>query len=152
MNSLSFCLECVPPTATAQGKRMAVMHGKPFFFESKEMKEAKRRLGLLLARFRPSRPLPSPLSLTIEVDWPFRHEDLRKRNSNRIPHVGKPDLDNWVKGFMDLLVEMGFFEKDHEVAELNLRKFRSLRPGISVKIEQIEGAGESLTLPGLEAS
>lgn len=151
MPSTSFFLECDPPTATAQGKRMTVMHGKPIFFESKEMKEAKKILGLLLSRHAPSQPISGPLALTIEVDWPFRQEDLKRRDSNRIPHVGKPDLDNWVKGFMDLLVDMGFFEKDHEVAELNLKKFRSLHPGINVKIEQIECAGASLTLPGLEA-
>ena len=150
MDRLSFRIDCDPPTATAQGKRMQIVHGKPIFFESKEMKEAKRYLGLLMNQHVPAQPIPGPLAIAVEVDWPFRKEDLRRRDSNRIPHVGKPDCDNWVKGFLDLLVDLGFLLKDHEVSELSIKKYRSNAPGISVVIERIEGGAKVCSLPGME--
>ena len=139
---IAFALDVVPPTKTAQQKRLKNVGGKPRFFHDKEQKTETEMLTALLMPHVPPQPISGATRLSIEVVWPYRQSDVNTRatrdREDLIPHTAKPDLDNWCKAFQDLLVALRFIEADQQVSTLVLRKHRGRDPGIHVKIDADE--------------
>lgn len=137
-DGLQFFLNVLPGKTTAQHKGMMIRGGKPIFFKNKKQVAESNTLSGLLAQHAPDAPFDGPTALTIEVTWPFRKaEPKRNRLAGRMPHVSKPDIDNWVKDFIDLLVKMRFVEDDACICELTARKFWGEGPGINVWIRKV---------------
>ncbi len=135
---LAFRLNCVPGKTTAQHKGMMIRGGKPIFFKNSKQVAESNTLSGLLAQHAPDAPFDGPTALTIEVTWPFRKtETKRNRAAGRMPHTTKPDIDNWVKDFIDLLVKMRFIADDSCICELTARKFWGECPGINVGIRKV---------------
>ncbi|MCW5943868.1 MAG: RusA family crossover junction endodeoxyribonuclease [Fimbriimonadaceae bacterium] len=132
---MTFRINCVPPKTTAQGKRLVNIGGKPRFFKSKTAKETERTLEALLVEHQPAEPVLGPVSLIVAVQWPWLTTDSKRvRESSQVPHDRKPDLDNWVKDLVDILVRLRFIEDDAKVVALQVSKSRGNRPGILVTI------------------
>jgi len=66
---MNFFIQMNPPTATAQEKKVRVVHGKPLFFDPAPVKQAKQELTGYLMPHKPNVPLEGPLSLS--VIWLF---------------------------------------------------------------------------------
>lgn len=138
-------VQMVPHTTTAQQKRLGRgLDGKPQFFKSSKAEKALAPLHHALREARPTRPVPGPVALDVEVTWPWRSEDLstkakraKAEAGGRIWKATKPDLDNWVKDLQDALVTWGFIVSDQEVAELTARKFHGSEPGIRIRIRTL---------------
>lgn len=138
-------LPCVPPTRTAQQKRVRVVKGKPVFFHDSKAREAEHTYQSLLADKRPQNPATGAIRIDIEVIWPWRKCDQSTvaRRALTIKHkrkwfTGKPDLDNFAKQFVDVLVTMRFIEDDKQVVELRLRKFVGEEPGLMLGIWKLQ--------------
>ena len=62
---MKFFIEMNPPTATAQEKKVALINGRPVFYEPAKLKAAKKALTALLFQKRPKESLTGPLSLSV---------------------------------------------------------------------------------------
>lgn len=144
MATVAFKLNCIPPKTTAQQKRLVVVDGKPRFFKKKEQTEAESLLTSLLREHVPPRPMKAPVAITICIRWPYTKATPKRvvEAGEPVPHTTRPDMDNWAKGFIDLLASMRFIEDDAHVTSLLLEKERGNSPGIYVKIEERAGRGK----------
>ena len=69
MNNLIFKLNCNPPITTSQEKKVAIICGKPRFYEPKRLKEAKQILISLLQEHAPQEKFEGAVKLN--VTWCF---------------------------------------------------------------------------------
>jgi Holliday junction resolvase RusA-like endonuclease len=136
---LAFHLSCRPPTATAQGKRCAIIGGKPLFFKSKAMKSAEAGYEALLLPFRPKTPLAGALRLTVVFVFPWRKSETKANLAKAyLRHDVRPDLDNMEKALIDCLTRLQFFNDDAQVAEKATAKHWGHFPGITITIEEMK--------------
>ena len=138
---IKFKVDCIPPTRTAQEKRLQVVKGKPMFFHDKKAKSNEELLAGLFEPFQPDEPIRGAVELQVIVTWPWRKGDLntkaKRERAARLGYdyyEGKPDLDNFVKGVQDLLAAMLFIEGDQKVVALYALKYVGSQPGIEIKI------------------
>ncbi len=128
---ISFFLDCVPPTTTAQQK--GVSRGR--FFTKAKVKDAERLYCTLLVPHRPKAPLTGPLSAEITFTFPFRNGESKSVIAQGwMPHDKRPDCSNLVKLFEDCMGIVGFFGDDGQIADLRVRKGWGKKPGIGVTI------------------
>lgn len=125
---LKFFLSIIPPTATAQEKKVAVKNGRPIFYEPKAVKEAKKLLLQHLEMYRPKQPLEGPLELT--VHWLFP----RGKHSDGEWRVTRPDTDNLNKLLKDCMTQIGFWRDDAQVVREIIEKRWAEDSGIFIEI------------------
>lgn len=146
---LDFFVACVPPTSTGNQKRIIpIGKGRNVISKTKASKEAEVNWHDIVKPYQPNAPLRGPISLTIELTWPWRKSEKKSvLKLGRAWHDSKPDLDNLSKTLTDLLVRLCFIPDDAEIAELNMRKYRSDKPGLRVVIETLatDSAAEGLS-------
>jgi Holliday junction resolvase RusA-like endonuclease len=105
-----FKLNCNPPVTTSQMKKVAVVNGKPRFYEPKQLKKAKQLLISLLEEHAPQEKLEGALSL--DVVWMFPRNKTHKHTEYR---TTKPDTDNLQKMLKDCMTLTGFWNDDAQV-------------------------------------
>lgn len=132
---MKFFVNCNPPTATAQEKKVALVKGRVVFYEPSNLKAAKSQLTFHLLRHRPKEPLKGPLSLT--VLWLFPKGKNHKDGTWRIT---RPDTDNLEKMLKDCMTRCGFWRDDAQVVKEYVEKKWSENPvGIEIEIVELEG-------------
>lgn len=129
--AIEFFLPMVPPTVTHQEHKVAVVDGKPRFYEPTELKEARAKLTAHLARYRPEQPCSGALRLTTKWIWP------RGRYADGTYKITKPDTDNVVKLLKDVMTALAFWKDDAQVASEITEKFWADVPGIYIKVEEL---------------
>lgn len=110
---------------------MAVIKGKPVFYDPPEVKNAKMKLIGHLVKHKPKRPYQ--IGCRLFVKWCFprgKHEDGEYR-------ITKPDTDNLQKLLKDCMTACGFWKDDCLVASEIVEKFWAERPGIYIRIEEL---------------
>ncbi|MBU5453328.1 RusA family crossover junction endodeoxyribonuclease [Pseudoflavonifractor sp. MSJ-30] len=128
---IQFFLPMVPPTVTHQEKQVAVVSGKPRFYEPAELKAARVKLRDALAPFRPGEPMKGGVGLYVKWCFPRgRHPDGSYR-------ITKPDTDNLQKLLKDVMTGLGFWEDDARVAFELVEKFWAEVPGIFIRVETL---------------
>jgi crossover junction endodeoxyribonuclease RusA len=138
--NMNFFIQMKPPTATAQEKKVRVIHGKPLFFDPAPVKEAKQELTAYLLPHKPEVPLEGPLSLS--VIWLFPKGKSHKHGEWR---VTRPDTDNLEKMLKDCMTRTGFWKDDAQVVREVVEKRWSDEPsGIYIEIEKLEDHHEPL--------
>ena len=127
-----FFLAMVPPTATHQEKKVAVVKGKPVHYDPAEVKAARSKLTAHLAGHQPSRRLRGPVQLIVKWCFPLQgdHRDGEYKTS-------KPDTDNLIKLLKDCMTLVGFWDDDALVASELVEKFWAEFPGIYIRIEKL---------------
>jgi crossover junction endodeoxyribonuclease RusA len=131
---MKFLIECNPPTATAQEKKVALVHGRPVFYEPAKLKTAKKELTLLLTEHKPEEPLTGPLFLS--VTWLFPKGKAHRHGEWR---VTRPDTDNLEKMLKDCMTHCGFWKDDAQVVREHVEKRWSEDPvGIEIEITELE--------------
>ena len=142
MNGIEFFLPMRPPTVTAQERQVAVVNGKPRFYEPVKVREAREKLTAALSRakasgadsFPESLPLEGPLEL--RVIWLFPRG---KKHKNGEWRSTKPDTDNLQKMLKDCMTEEGFWQDDAQVCREVVEKRWSDEPtGIYVEVNSLE--------------
>lgn len=138
---LSFRVDCVPPTATAQHKGVFVANGRPRFFVKRRVREAEGFLAAMVAPHAPREPFACPVELEARWTFPFRKAERRSvvKAGLDVPHASRPDLDNLEKSLLDVLTRLGFWTDDSLVAEKRTSKRRGARPGIEIAIRPLTG-------------
>lgn len=136
---LTFRIECRPPTATAQGKRCAIIGGKPLFFKSKAMKAAVAGYEAMLLPFRPKTPFAGALRLSLVFVFPWRKSETKANVAlGNMLHTVRPDLDNMEKGLIDCMTRLQFWGDDAQVAAKATAKYWGNQPGVYVTVEEVK--------------
>ena len=133
---LSFRLDCVPPTATAQQKGAFVCGVRVRFFTKKKVRQSENFLAALLSMHAPDVPFSEPVAVTVRWTFPWRKSERKSivRAGVPVPHVSRPDLDNLEKNLLDVLTRLRFWTDDSLVADKRTSKFWGQNPGIDVTI------------------
>lgn len=123
-----FFMPMIPPTVTHQEKQVAVINGKPVFYEPPELKEARAKLMAYLMKHIPEQPYASGVRLIVKWCFP------KGRHYNGEYKITKPDTDNLNKLLKDCMTNCGFWKDDALVASEICEKFWAEIPGIYVRI------------------
>ena len=120
------------PTVTHQEQKVAVVNGKPRFYDSDEIKAARGLFTAYLAQHKPDAPLTGPIRLLTKWIYPA--------NNTHGPatwKTTKPDTDNMIKLFKDCMTRCVFWNDDAQVCSETTQKFYGCTSGIYVEIEEI---------------
>lgn len=126
-----FFMPMIPPTVTAQEHKVATIKGKPVFYDTPQVKDARLKLVANLSRHKPSEPYRCGVRLTVK--WLFP----RGRHKGGEYRVTKPDTDNLQKLLKDCMTVCGFWKDDALVASEICEKFWADVTGIYIKIEEL---------------
>lgn len=141
--TLSFFMDFVPPTVTAQHKGARIVMpkgGKPFihWYTKKEIEQAEKAIAVQLSRFRPIAPFQGPLRLVAEWTFPWRAaEPKRNRASGSMWKDTHADAENLQKLLSDVMQRSSFFLNDSQIADLRVTKRWGDRPGIRITLETL---------------
>ena len=128
---MKFVLDIVPPTVTAQTKRLRVIHGKPMFYESPRAREARELIEAALTPHRPDAPIAGPVMLS--VVWMFP----TKSHKEGAWRITRPDTDNLQKMLKDCMTRVGYWGDDSQVCSEHIAKvWTQKRPGILIEVTQ----------------
>lgn len=128
-------IRCVPPSTTAQMKRVHVVNGRPVFFHGAKMRAEEQTWTALLRPHAPAAPMTGPMALTVRMIWPHL-KGARKADQHRlIPKVSKPDCSNVSKHLEDLLVKLRFIDNDAHVARHVIEKFHGPEAAVGIRIQ-----------------
>lgn len=120
------------PTCTHQEKKVAVVNGKPVFYDKPEVKAAKMKLIDNMAKHRPEKPYECGVRLIVKWCFP------KGRHKSGSYRVTKPDTDNLQKLLKDCMTVTGFWKDDALVASEVVEKFWADVPGIYIHVEPLE--------------
>ena len=126
-----FFLDLVPPRVTHQQKKVAVVGGKPRFYEPERLADARRRFLLFLAPYRPASPWEGPVRLCTRWQFPRGKRKAGWKTT-------RPDTDNLQKLLKDCMTQAGFWKDDAQVVSETAQKVWAQRAGIWIKAEEIE--------------
>lgn len=131
---MEFFIKMNPPTATAQEKKVAVVGGKPRYYDPAPVKEAKKKLISYLICQKPEEPFTGPVALT--TIWLFPKGKSHKNGEWRST---KPDTDNLQKLLKDCMTKCGFWKDDAQVVRETVEKRWADDPtGIYIEIVELE--------------
>ena len=131
---MNFFIAMNPPTATAQEKKVAIVGGKPRYYDPGPVKEARRKLSDHLMQYRPEIPISGPVALV--TLWLF---PKGKSHRNGEWRTTKPDTDNLQKLLKDCMTQCGFWKDDAQVVREMVEKRWSDDPaGIYIEIQELE--------------
>lgn len=131
---LEFFMLMVPPTITAQEHKVAVVKGRPHFYDPPELKAAKNKLRAHLGKYAPTHSLIGPVRLVTKWCWPTQGTTYADGDYK----ITNPDTDNLMKMLKDVMESLGFFINDAQVASEITEKFWADVPGIYVCVEEID--------------
>lgn len=129
---MQFFMPMVPPTATGQEHKVAVVNGRPVYYDPQNLKDAKAKMTAHLAKHKPEKPMEG--AVRIFVKWCF---PCGEKHAPGSWHTEKPDTDNLIKAFKDCMTKLRFWKDDSQVASEINEKFWSDVPGIWVRVEQL---------------
>ena len=127
-----FFMAMDPPTCTHQEKQVAVIKGKPVFYDPPEVNAARLKLIDYLAKHRPKEKYVCGVRLVTK--WCFLRNGNHRNGEYRIT---KPDTDNLQKLLKDCMTAAGFWKDDALVASEIVEKFWAEIPGIYIRIEEL---------------
>jgi len=120
------------PKATAQQKGVYVRNGKPRFYEKSSVESAKNQFYAVLKPYAPKTPTSAPVKLTIWFAF-----DVKDKKKWGKPKTSRPDTDNYLKLFKDVMTICGFWLDDAQVVDERVYKTYAEKATIMVKWEEI---------------
>lgn len=129
---MQFFIPMKPPTVTYQEHKVTVRSGKPVFYDTPEIKQAKVKLRDYLATYVPKVPYSSGVRLMVKWLFPVsgKYTDGEYKTT-------KPDTDNLQKMLKDIMTELGFWTDDALVASEIVEKFYADIPGLFIMIQEL---------------
>ena len=119
------------PRTTAQMKRYNSRTHT--YFKDSKLQALENTFIYKLKAYRPKEPSSAPVRLdiwlTFSIKAPKRLWGTWK--------VTKPDVDNYIKTFVDCMTKTGFFEDDAQVVDLRVRKTYAEKASIFVQWEEL---------------
>lgn len=128
---IEFFMPMIPPTVTAQEHKVAIVKGKPVFYDPPTLHDARMKLIAHLSKHKPKKRFERGVRLTVK--WLFQN----KAHKDGEYKITKPDTDNLNKLLKDCMTACGFWKDDELVASEICEKFWADIPGIYIKIEEL---------------
>lgn len=129
---IEFFMAMQLPTVTHQEKKVAVLNGKPHFYEPAELQDARNKFAAYLGKHRPPKKLTGAIRLVTK--WLFLPTGKHASGTYK---TTKPDTDNMIKLLKDVMTQLEFWEDDAQVASEITEKFWSDTQGLYVRIEKL---------------
>lgn len=129
---MEFFMSMIPPTITHQEKRVTTKNGKPRFYESPELADARQKLRAHLGQHRPKKPLEGAVCMV--TVWMFPAGTKHKHGEYR---TTRPDTDNLQKLLKDCMTAEGFWQDDAQVCDERILKKWADKPGIHIWVDTI---------------
>ena len=120
------------PSGTAQQKGVRIVHGKPYFYKKASVEEAEAVFKRALLPHAPKKPSTRPIKLTVWFCF-----DVKDRKLWGQPKPTRPDTDNYLKMFKDLMTECGFWKDDAQVVDEHVIKTYAEKATIGVRWEEV---------------
>lgn len=119
------------PTCTYQEHKVAVVNGRPVFYDPPDLKAARQKLEAYLGKYVPEYPYQKGVRLVTKWCFPCgRHKSGTYKTT-------KPDTDNLQKMLKDVMTKLRFWQDDAQVASEIVEKFWAEIPGIYIRIEEL---------------
>lgn len=122
---ICFFHQFTPPTTTFQARNS----------QWRPTPAARKAMALwqaVLEQYRPAEPLKGPVRLEVQFIFPGeRVQTIR---------TAKPDLDNLLKGVLDICTRLGYWQDDAQVVSIYAMKMDSPMPGLFFAAEHTESA------------
>lgn len=128
---MNFFIPMKIPKTTHQQKQVHVVNGKAIFYEPSDLKAARNKFMIELAKFVPNQKIKGKIRLMVK--WCFESKKYKPGTWKDT----KPDLDNSMKLLQDCMTALGFWEDDRFIVSLITEKFWSDIPGIYIQIEVV---------------
>lgn len=123
------------PRTTAQQQKIAVVTGRVFKYDNKNLKATKKAYMDMLKFHVPKVMHKSAVSVSIC----YFFERPKSVKKNAIYKITRPDLDNLAKALLDVMTKLGFWVDDSLIARLHLtKKYAKGDVGIKILIDGIE--------------
>ena len=132
MMTTEFFMPMLPPTKTHQQKKVAVIDGKPVFFEPQELKAVRTKLQAYLGQHVPEQEYTGAVQLIVKWCFP------KGKHKNGQYKTTKPDTDNLQKMLKDVMTDLHYWKDDALVASEIVEKFWADIPGIYISISELE--------------
>lgn len=129
--TMDFFMAMDPPAITHQEHKVAVIKGKPVFYDPPELKAARQKLIGYLYQHKPVKRYECGVRLITRWCFP------KGRHQNGEYRIIKPDTDNLQKLLKDCMTACNFWRDDALVASELVEKFWSDIPGIYIRIEEL---------------
>lgn len=135
-----FFVPIAPPTVTHQEKDIKVIKNKkgkhvPLVYEPAELKAARSKLMAHFGQHTPAEKYTGGIRLTTKWLFPIPPNSKYQNGQYKLT---KPDYENMVKLMNDVMTKLGFWADDCLIASGIIEKFWADRPGIYVKIEELD--------------
>lgn len=129
---LEFFIDMIPPTATHQERGCAIKNGKRRYY-NRNNDDAEQKLRAYLAKYVPEQPLTGALQVVCKWCYP-----IKGKHKDGEPHTSKPDVDNLCKALYDIMTKLGYWKDDSQIYSGITEKFWAARPGLYIRIEEVE--------------
>jgi Holliday junction resolvase RusA-like endonuclease len=126
------CVSLNPPKSTAQMKGVSWRQRR--FFEKPEAKDARLSLEDAFRRHAPAEPMQGPVE--VWTSWVF--PNIKADRGLLVPHAQKPDVDNLLKAFFDVLTHLGYWTDDKQVVRVTAEKWRGPKTGIALMVSKFQ--------------
>ena len=105
------------------------------------VKQNANALAALMLPYRPESPLVGPLSLAIDVVFPWlsKHKAKTRVPGNLVWKATKPDADNLAKQVCDVLQAARFYAGDQQIASLSVTKRFGDAPQLGIRLTELGG-------------
>jgi Holliday junction resolvase RusA-like endonuclease len=132
--SVQCFLPTPPPSVTHYALEIRRGKGRQMFIgKSDRLRAEEDRLRPYVAKLAPDRPLSGKLRETVKLVWPTNGEHEQGE-----PKETKPDADNVIKTFNDLLETCHVIVNDAMICDMRIQKMYGDPAGIWVRVEEIE--------------
>lgn len=124
-------LPMVPPRVTHNDLEVHRVGERATIGKSSELREAEAALSARVSKVAPSEPLEGPIRLQVRFCWPTGTHQQGE------PMTEKPDADNLVKTFQDVLSRCHVMRDDRLVVDLSVAKAWADPAGIWFRAEEV---------------
>lgn len=128
-----FFLPMIPPTVTHQQIGVNTKNPRHPIYEKDEVKAVRSKFHAALTPFRPDKPMEGGVRLVVK--WCFPVTEGHRDGEYKLT---KPDTDNLMKLFKDVMTQVGFWKDDAQVASEISEKFYARITGIWVRVEELQ--------------
>lgn len=115
------------PTATQQEHKVAVVNGKPRFYEPADVKAARQKYMSYLSGHAPAKPIDGPIRLMVKFCF----------TGERGWKTTKPDTDNMIKMMKDCMTRLGYWHDDAQVCSEIVEKFYDAHEVVYVRVDKL---------------
>lgn len=123
-----------------KGQKTLWARRKTIHFETKEVSAARTLYTSRLPDIQVDIKKRAPMFFLVDFVFPFTDapEDIRKKDSIICPKPTKPDNDNSVKLFQDVVAKKYGFQ-DHQISILLVGKYWGDCPGVALRFGELDG-------------